>query len=272
MSLTVFLLDYKRFPNILHHILPSLLNEGCINQIIIAHANTDYINENDEHFPLLQADAIDITNMNGKQIIRIQDSKLNDTYQCFRRWIWLNRLLLEGVIQNSYILTHDDDFVFMPGEIEQLLQLKLQNKGRIICGEGGRSFSGTTYSFRQIFARCNIAVGQSMLLEASSILDAYKVIQKAGIPPEILHEDDIVMSLLIGEGNAVHFGARTKKKYFTSPDARFLRPNHIALRIRTGQYIMQVLKVSSSKPNYLQRSHSPSTTDDMLLTSDPIDL
>ncbi len=272
MSLTVFILDHKRFPNILHHILPSLDTVACINQIIIAHSNTDYEKEKNEDFPLLKPNTIDITNRNGKQLIRIQDSELNDVYQCYRRWIWIERLAQQDLIANPCILTHDDDFVFAQGEIQRLLETWQQRKGLIICGDGGRSFSGSTYSFRQVNGPCNIAVGQSMIISISQVLQVTEIVRKCGIPPEILHEDDIVVSLILGEGDPVHYGIGMRKKHFPSRDARFHRPNHIALRIQSARYILSILKVSSSKPSCPPHSHSLSTIDDKLATSDPIDL
>lgn len=242
MSLTVFILDYKRFPTVLHHILPSLMSVDCINQIVIAHATTEYLDEKDNRFCQLEANEIRITNMNEKQLIRIQDSDLNDTYECYRRWIWIEKLVKDGLIQNPLLLTHDDDFIFADGEIERLVKLK--DKGIIVCGEGGRSSDGTSYSFRRHYGACNIALGQSMLLNTSSILEATALVQKHTIPPEILHEDDIVISFLIGKGNPVHYGAAIKKQYFITADARFRRPNHIALRLQTINYMLTLLKAS----------------------------
>jgi hypothetical protein len=82
MTLTVFLLDYKRFPNILHKILPSLLSDSFVSQIVICHGSYDYDDFHHEKFPRLQENEVQIVEWEGKQVLRIQDP-LNSQYEIF---------------------------------------------------------------------------------------------------------------------------------------------------------------------------------------------
>ena len=271
MTLTVFLLDYKRFPNILQNILPSLLREPCVSQIVICHGSHDYEDFHHERFPPLQDNEIQIVEWEGKQILRIQDP-LNHQYECFRRWIWIDRLSKKGLLRNPLVLTHDDDFVFVSGEIPKLLELWSLQKGLCICGSGGRMFQEPfKYILRIVNGSCNIAVGQSMLLPVSLVVQVCAEVEQLKIPLEILHEDDVVVSLLVGKGNCVHYGYAAQKYSLPSPNARWHRPDHIQRRNRTADWILTHLSSASSTTNSPPHSRCPSTTDDTLQTSEPID-
>jgi hypothetical protein len=270
MSLTVFLLDYQRFQNILHGILPALLQDSCVNQIIVCHGSFDYTKVHHEKFSRLEPNEIQLFEWEGKQIIRIQDP-FNDQYQCFRRWIWIDRLFKQGLLINHLVLTHDDDFVFFQGETCKLLDLWAQQKGVCVCGSGGRMFrEPSKYILRAVNGPCNIAVGQSMLLSVASVVQVCAEVEKMAIPLEILHEDDIVVSLLLGKGENVHYGYSCQKYSLPSPNARWHRPDHILRRNESAEWILTRLPVSSSTPNCPLHLHSPSTTDDRLLTSESI--
>jgi len=268
MTLTVFILDYQRFTNIVRFILPKLLHTPFISQIILCHGSYEYEWEQDARFPRLEENEVQIVEWEGKQIIRIQDP-LNEHYQCYRRWIWIERLHKNGLLKNELLLTHDDDYMFYEGEIATMMSLWNQQKGLCICGSGGRNYSAPIkYRLRAANGPCNIAVGQSMLLSVSSILDACKQAEDMKIPPEILFEDDIVISLLVGKGRFVHYGVSARKKTLPSPNARWQRINHIQLRNKTADWILTRLADASLATNYPPHLHSQPTIDDTPPTSE----
>ena len=133
MSVTVFILDYQRFPNIQRKILPSLLQEGCISQIVICHGSYHYDSIGDKRFPRLQEGEIQTFTIGHTQIIRIQDP-LNDTYECFRRWIWIEKLHKEKKLLNSLIFTHDDDIFFAPGKLIRFCKHGFNKKDSVFAG------------------------------------------------------------------------------------------------------------------------------------------
>ncbi len=269
MGLTVFLLDFHRFENIHKFILPKLLQEECVTQIVIAHGSYDYVGQN-ERFPRLEADEIKSFEWDGKQILRIQDT-LNDTYKCFRRWIWMERLSQRGLLLNDWILTHDDDFYFVKGQIERILSVR--DKGLCICGSGGRDYSQKDkYTYQRVEGLCRIALGQSILLSISSVLDVCRMVREFDVPPCILHEDDIVVSFLLGKGEPVHFGLSTHKILLESLSSQWKRPDHILSRNRTAYWILTRLQGVSLPTNFPPRSHSLSTIGGKQTTSQSIEL
>jgi hypothetical protein len=274
MSITVFILDYQRFPNIQRKILPSLLQEGCISQIVICHGSYHYDSIGDKRFPRLQEGEIQTFTIGHTQIIRIQDP-LNDTYECFRRWIWIEKLHKEKKLLNSLIFTHDDDIFFAPGEINKILQAWIQQKGLCICGDGGRNYKENLYTMDKINGSCSIAIGQSMLLSVSSVLDVCRHVEQMKIPLEILYEDDIVVSLLLGGGKPLHYGLSTRKYMLPSPNARWRRSNHLEQRNRSAAWILRYLEDASSISSSPPHLHSEATTADTpptLLTIEPLPL
>jgi len=266
MTVTVFVLDYQRFLNILNKILPSLFKEDCVSQIIICHGSFEYEKANHERFPRLEQNEIQQFEWNSKQIIRIQDP-LNEKYKCYRRWIWIEELYAKNLLLNKVILTHDDDFLFAPGEIKNLYNIWIQRKELYSVGTGRNYTINFQYCMKDIIGTCQIIIGQSMLLSVSSVLDACRKARQMNIPIEILHEDDIVISLLVGNGESSHFGVKTIKKNLPAPNARMNRPDHVENRTKTLQWVLTHLGVDLSKPNCPLHLHSLSTTDDMLLTS-----
>ena len=137
----------------------------------------------------------------------------------------------------------------------------------------GRIFQEpSNYILRIVNGPCNIAVGQSMLLPVSSVVHVCSLVEQLQIPLEILHEDDVVVSFLIGRGTFVHWGYAAQKYSLPSPNARWHRHDHIARRNRTADWILKCLAGVSSTTNFPQHLHFPSTTDDTLPTSEPIGL
>ena len=265
MHVTVFILDYQRFPNIAYSILPHLLNEPLVNQIIISHGSYFYENSNHPLFPRLSPNEIHEFDISGTQILRVQDN-LNPTYQCFRRWIWIEKLYEKGYLKNSFVLTHDDDFCFKEGGIQQILELR--KKGICICGSGGRFYH--PYTLQSANGACPIAVGQSMLISIQNVLTVCKQVRTLGIRSIILYEDDIVVSLLLGKGKNLHYGIEIEKTILPSPKARWQRFNHLTLRNKTAEIVLRYLKEASSEPNSLQHLHSLSTISCTQGTSLPI--
>lgn len=255
MQITVFILDYQRFLNIARSILPRLLNEPLVNQIVICHGSYFYDSIKHPLFPRLSPNEIQQFDISGTQIIRIQDT-LNYTYQCFRRWIWIEKLYEKGYLQNSYILTHDDDFFFKEGEIQKIVDVK--DRGLCICGTGGR-FS-KPYRLQRVNGPCPIAVGQSMLLSVQNVLKVCHDVRTLKINPTILHEDDIVVSILLGKGEPLHYGISLNKHELPSPNARCRRSNHLILRDNTAKTILRYLQDALSPANSPLHSHSLETT------------
>jgi hypothetical protein len=154
----------------------------------------------------------------------------------------MERLFKQGLLQNDLLLTHDDDYMFRQGEISRLVTLWKEKKGICICGSGGRDYSlPQKYSFRSVNGPCRIAVGQSMLLSVSSVLEVSRRVSILDVPLDILHEDDIVVSLLLGKGNPVHFGLHSQKILLPSPNARWHRRDHIAKRNASADWILSHL-------------------------------
>jgi hypothetical protein len=268
MTLTVFLLDYQRFANILHFILPKLLHDSSVSQIILSHGTYEYEWEQDPRFPRLEENEVQIFEWEGKQIIRIQDP-LNEQYQCYRRWIWIDRLYKNGLLKNELLLTHDDDYMFYEGEIANMISLWNQKKGICICGSGGRNYTvPIKYRLRAVNGPCNVVVGQSILLSISSVLEACRLVEELKIPEEILFEDDIVISFLVGKGEFVHFGYFARKLALPSPNARWQRANHIFLRNRTADWMITQLVNASLVPSCPPHLRFQPTTDDTLTTSE----
>jgi hypothetical protein len=267
MTLTVFLLDYQRFSNILERILPALLHEECVSQIIICHGSHDYVSKAAPNFHRLEDNEMYTFEWKGKQILRIQDP-LNQDYQCFRRWIWIERMAQQGFLLNQLVLTHDDDFLFHPGEIFKLLEAWNQRKGICICGSGGRDYSlPSKYTFREMNGPCRIAVGQSILLSVGSVIDVSSKVKSWNIPLHILHEDDIVVSLILGKGEPLHYGVQAAKWLLPSPNARWKRRDHIVKRNETADWILIHLATASSMSNCPPHLRSLSTIGDKPLTS-----
>jgi hypothetical protein len=262
MFLTVFILDYQRFPNIVNSILPRLLLEPSVNQIIISHGSFAYENANHHLFPHLEQNEIQTFDLSGKQIVRIQDD-LNPVYECFRRWIWIEKLYKKNYIKNSYILTHDDDFYFQKGQIQRLFHAR--KKGICICGSGGRLLH--PYLIKSVNGPCPIAIGKSMLISVENVITVCQEVKRIGIPTYILHEDDIIVSLILGKGESVHYGVYVPKFVLPSPYARCFRTNHLMFREQTAIAVLRYIKAASLKPNYPPHLHSLSTTDDKLMTS-----
>jgi hypothetical protein len=255
MHITVFILDYQRFPNIASRILPQLLSEPLVNQIVICHGSYFYEHIRHPLFPRLSPNEIRQFDVSGTQILRIQDT-LNPTYQCFRRWIWVEKLYEKGYLQNSLLLTHDDDFIFQNGEVQRIVALK--DKGICICGSGGRFYH--PYTLQSANGPCPIAVGQSMLLSVQNILKVCQDVRTLGIPSTVLYEDDIVVSLLLGQGKNLHFGVHLAKTMLPSPKSRWHRWNHLTLRNKTAECVLRYLQGALSLTNSPLHSHSLETT------------
>ena len=127
----------------------------------------------------------------------------------------------------------------------------------------------------KINGSCSIAIGQSMLLSVSSVLDVCRHVEQMKIPLEILYEDDIVVSLLLGGGKPLHYGLSTRKYMLPSPNARWRRSNHLEQRNRSAAWILRYLEDASSISSSPPHLHSEATTADTpptLLTIEPLPL
>jgi hypothetical protein len=80
-----------------------------------------------------------------------------------------------------------------------------------------------------------------MLLSVSSVLEVSRIVSILDVPLDILHEDDIVVSLLLGKGNPVHFGLHAQKILLPSPNARWHRRDHIVKRNASADWILSHL-------------------------------
>lgn len=187
--ITVILLNWLRPNNIEQSILPKLLEEQNISNIIIAHCN-----------PLSVFGIQNQTLKNGNiikqdKIIHYGCFDLYEKYGTFCKWLVLNDVNKKEFLSNV-VMSQADTFVFEIGEIKKLLSAHLSNEGVLISGINGLNFKSHEYvDNNTIFDNCHIASADNILGNKTTLCNAVDKIMKLNLPPEILKEEEILMNM-----------------------------------------------------------------------------
>lgn len=231
MSVTVLILNWRRPENLKDRILPSLLADPCVSQILIAHGDPATVFGVGR--PLLEGEHVS----DGK-ITHIGDYAANDVYRSFRRWLLVRTLVDSGVLTDGYLHVQDDDLVFQQGYLEAMREAFEAGRGTLICGTVGRVCGDGLYNTTSVVGPCDIVVGQSIFSTVRILADAVRGM--VGIPFGVLREDDIVMSYLAnGAGKKTpHYALRYPCHLLPSPDALSDRPGHREARGRAVQFMV----------------------------------
>jgi len=230
-SVTVLILNWKRPENLKNRILPSLVSDPCVSQILIAHG--DPMTVFGVGRPLLEGEHVS----DGK-ITHIGDYAANGVYRSFRRWLLVRTLADSGVLTDGYLHVQDDDLVFQRGHLEAMREAFEAGHGTLICGTVGRILKNHTYDPTSVIGHCDLVVGQSIFSTVRILADAVRGMD--GIPFGVLREDDLVMSCLTnGAGDKTpHYALRYPCHLLPSPDALSDRPGHREARGRAVRFML----------------------------------
>jgi len=252
MKIPVLILNYKRAHNIQHYIIPSLLQNTLVSKIIIAHGLKDTV------FGIDSLEDGEIKQVDN--ILHIGNFSENANYRCFRRWNLIQTLKKSGMLTEECILVQDDDYFFREGEIEKIVCAYKEKKGTLISGHVGRRIVNNTYTYFQKIESCDVVIGRSIFGNIQKICDAVEDIHRLNIHPNILFEDDIIISFFTSNKkfNNTHYSLRLSIQELPSNDAVCMQTGHLARRNRTVQYLSKRFHniIHSLKPFTLFKHHS----------------
>ena len=231
MSVTVLILNWRRPENLKNRILPNLLADPCVSQILIAHGDPATVFGVGR--PLLEGEHV----VDGK-ITHIGDYAANGVYRSFRRWLLVRTLADSGVLTNGYLHVQDDDLVFQRGHLEAMREAFEAGRGTLICGTVGRILKTNTYDPTSVIGPCDLVVGQSIFSTVRILADAVRGMD--GIPFGVLREDDLVMSCLanVAGKKTSHYALRYPCHLLPSPDALSDQPGHREARGRAVRFML----------------------------------
>lgn len=122
-KITVVILNYKRPDNIIKYIIPNLLNNNLIKNIIISHALPETFFKDYSNYP---------------QIIHLKHFEENKKFGVFCRF------LATGLANTNCIAFHDDDFLICNNSIVKCFN-SWQNNKKSIHGFRGRNIKKDEY-------------------------------------------------------------------------------------------------------------------------------
>jgi hypothetical protein len=185
----VIILNYKRYTNVRDIILPSLVKNHNVSTIIIAHGlretvfGVDHVLEDEEIV------------RDGK-VLHIGDFKANHIFCRWWRWNIIKRLKNQGLLNEEYIHSHDDDVIFDNASISSLIQAYKKGRGILLSGFPGRNLKNRKYVYDEVSGACIITLGRSIFTKIEIICNAVEKAEKLKIPIEILKQEYICMSFL----------------------------------------------------------------------------
>ena len=237
-TVAVIVLNYKRQNNVKNVILPSLIKNPHVSTIIIAHGLPESVFGVDH--PLEDEEIV----RDGK-VLHIGNFSGNSEFCCWRRWKLIKKLKDDGVLNERFVHSQDDDILFDEGTISSFIRAFNERKGILLSGAPCRNITNGKYDFKQIKGPCNIAIGRSIFTEIEIICKAVEKQPSLNIPGDIIkYCDDVCLSFLsldniLNYTLKNHFSLPCKFKDLANNDAVCSRPDWKNLRDLAVSFMIQ---------------------------------